>query len=152
MQLLRSTTIFRSLMSWSFLFNNHLFAFTFHTLINFNSATHSTHIQILVCPSPIPPVQLYSVAKWTRGYSSVVEHSTADREVPGSNPGVPWTFYSSTAGYHYIIPRAFQCPRFAFATRLFSGLQLIMPLLSQKNKNYQPTVTSAFAGYVWYAT
>jgi hypothetical protein len=25
----------------------------------------------------------------TRGYSSVVEHSTADREVPGSNPGVP---------------------------------------------------------------
>ena len=23
------------------------------------------------------------------GYSSVVEHSTADREVPGSNPGVP---------------------------------------------------------------
>ena len=25
----------------------------------------------------------------TRGYSSVVEHSTADREVPGSNPGAP---------------------------------------------------------------
>ena len=25
-----------------------------------------------------------------RGYSSVVEHSTADREVPGSNPGVPF--------------------------------------------------------------
>ena len=25
-----------------------------------------------------------------RGYSSVVEHSTADREVPGSNPGVPY--------------------------------------------------------------
>ena len=24
------------------------------------------------------------------GYSSVVEHSTADREVPGSIPGVPW--------------------------------------------------------------
>ena len=24
-----------------------------------------------------------------RGYSSVVEHSTADREVPGSNPGCP---------------------------------------------------------------
>ena len=24
-----------------------------------------------------------------RGYSSVVEHSTADREVPGLNPGVP---------------------------------------------------------------
>ncbi len=23
------------------------------------------------------------------GYSSVVEHSTADREVPGSNPGAP---------------------------------------------------------------
>ena len=26
------------------------------------------------------------------GYSSVVEHSTADREVPGSNPGVPCVF------------------------------------------------------------
>ena len=24
-----------------------------------------------------------------RGYSSVVEHSTADREVPGSTPGAP---------------------------------------------------------------
>ena len=29
---------------------------------------------------------------YTRGYSSVVEHSTADREVPGSNPGVPYLF------------------------------------------------------------
>ena len=29
-----------------------------------------------------------------RGYSSVVEHSTADREVPGSNPGVPWCFFA----------------------------------------------------------
>ena len=27
--------------------------------------------------------------KSRRGYSSVVEHSTADREVPGSNPGAP---------------------------------------------------------------
>ena len=25
------------------------------------------------------------------GYSSVVEHSTADREVPGSNPGAPFS-------------------------------------------------------------
>ena len=28
----------------------------------------------------------------SRGYSSVVEHSTADRKVPGSNPGVPCIF------------------------------------------------------------
>jgi hypothetical protein len=28
----------------------------------------------------------------TWGYSSVVEHSTADREVPGSNPGAPFVF------------------------------------------------------------
>ena len=27
--------------------------------------------------------------RYSWGYSSVVEHSTADREVPGSNPGVP---------------------------------------------------------------
>ena len=31
-------------------------------------------------------------ANENRGYSSVVEHSTADREVPGSNPGVPSFF------------------------------------------------------------
>ena len=31
-----------------------------------------------------------------RGYSSVVEHSTADREVPGSNPGVPSCFAMCT--------------------------------------------------------
>ena len=37
-----------------------------------------------------------------RGYSSVVEHSTADREVPGSNPGVP----SFTIG-SYIYIRCF---------------------------------------------
>ena len=28
-----------------------------------------------------------------RGYSSVVEHSTADREVTGSNPVAPYDFY-----------------------------------------------------------
>ena len=28
-----------------------------------------------------------------RGYSSVVEHSTADREVPGSIPGAPSFFF-----------------------------------------------------------
>jgi hypothetical protein len=30
--------------------------------------------------------------RYPRGYSSVVEHSTADREVPGSNPGAPLIF------------------------------------------------------------
>ena len=35
-----------------------------------------------------------------RGYSSVVEHSTADREVPGSNPGVPLPFYFSFTSDH----------------------------------------------------
>lgn len=29
-------------------------------------------------------------AELARGYSSVVEHLTADQEVPGSNPGAPW--------------------------------------------------------------
>ena len=34
-----------------------------------------------------------------RGYSLVVEHSIADREVPGSNPGVPYgLFYSIQLG------------------------------------------------------
>ena len=31
---------------------------------------------------------------WRGGYSSVVEHSTADREVPGSNPGAPSISFS----------------------------------------------------------
>ena len=30
-----------------------------------------------------------SICDFQRGYSSVVEHSTADRRVPGSNPGDP---------------------------------------------------------------
>ena len=34
--------------------------------------------------------------KFSWGYSSVVEHSTADREVPGSNPGVPFVFVASS--------------------------------------------------------
>ena len=39
-----------------------------------------------------------------RGYSSVVEHSTADREVPGSNPGAPFKhlFLSSPKICHKI--------------------------------------------------
>ena len=37
-------------------------------------------------------VRISVVKKAIRGYSSVVEHSTADREVPGSNPGVPSLF------------------------------------------------------------
>ena len=28
--------------------------------------------------------------RYSLAYSSVVEHSAADREVPGSNPGVPY--------------------------------------------------------------
>ena len=38
-------------------------------------------------------------ARW--GYSSVVEHSTADREVPGSNPGVPCVFDACMLAYSY---------------------------------------------------
>lgn len=45
------------------------------------------------------------------GYSSVAEHSTADREVPGSNPGAPslfsfktsfFIFFSFTVHFHQI--------------------------------------------------
>ena len=36
-----------------------------------------------------------------RGYSSVVEHSAAVREVPGSNPGVPlYNFWKTRAKWH----------------------------------------------------
>ena len=37
-----------------------------------------------------------------RGYSSVVEHPTADRNVPGSNPGAP-----SILDFHCVV-----CPAF----------------------------------------
>ena len=40
--------------------------------------THKSEISIYV--------QLVTI----RGYSSVVEHLTADQEVPGSNPGAPF--------------------------------------------------------------
>jgi hypothetical protein len=33
----------------------------------------------------------------TGGYSSVVEHPTADRAVPGSNPGAPCVKYQTLA-------------------------------------------------------
>ena len=40
---------------------------------------------------------------WRRGYSSGVEHSTADREVPGSIPGVPcfWLFTMFVGQWEY---------------------------------------------------
>jgi hypothetical protein len=38
----------------------------------------------------VPVVENVVWEMW--GYSSVVEHSTADREVPGSNPGAPSLF------------------------------------------------------------
>ncbi len=37
------------------------------------------------------------------GYSSVVEHSTADREVPGSNPGAPSNFFSGTITINFLL-------------------------------------------------
>ena len=43
------------------------------------------------------------------GYSSVVEHSTADREVPGSIPGVPYTVLSVNF-YNYIALSSFYMP------------------------------------------
>jgi hypothetical protein len=55
--------------------------------------------------------QLWEALRWysnlfsisLRGCSSVVEHSTADREVPGSNPGVPlpWFYKIYTSALSY---------------------------------------------------
>ena len=46
-----------------------------------------------------------------RGYSSVVEHSTADREVPGSNPGVPSCFAMcfATKGHSIFLRECLDC-------------------------------------------
>ena len=53
---------------------------------------------IIVTPStnaflPVPCIRVKTECfvdlRYSRGYSSVVEHSAAVREVPGSNPGVP---------------------------------------------------------------
>ena len=43
-------------------------------------------------------LEMVALGRVTRGYSSVVEHSTADREVPGSNPGVPYHFRKYSSG------------------------------------------------------
>ena len=53
-----------------------------------------TSCAVLLC---VTFVFVFHLVAWNMtwlvwGYSSVVEHSTADREVPGSNPGVPWFF------------------------------------------------------------
>ena len=44
------------------------------------------------------------------GYRSVVEHSTADRQIPGSNPGVPLCiltmrnlFIGKSGKYNYVV-------------------------------------------------
>ena len=47
-------------------------------------------------------IKLQDEVAW--GYSSVVEHSTADREVPGSNPGVPYSFFLRLFRHYYLKP------------------------------------------------
>ena len=44
-----------------------------------------------------------------RGYSSVVEHSTADREVPGSYPGVPFFCFKNICLLISSIVKGKQC-------------------------------------------
>ena len=47
--------------------------------------------------------------RYSWGYSSVVEHSTADRQVPGSNSGCPLyfnnahLFISKSGLYNYVV-------------------------------------------------
>ena len=50
-------------------------------------AKHSCHVQAI-------PIIYFEPSFRARGHSSVVEHSTADREVPGSNPGAPCNYFS----------------------------------------------------------
>ena len=45
--------------------------------------------RILASFNPEKAQQRVDMAVWMWGYSSVVEHLTADQEVPGSNPGAP---------------------------------------------------------------
>ena len=72
--------------------------------------------------------------KW--GYSSVVEHSTADREVTGSNPVAPFIFYFSKSNLVYGLPFIFHVliivifsNEFAFCS-IFRIVQGVMPVLS----------------------
>ena len=49
---------------------------------------------------------IYIIQRMTdvrRGYSSGVEHSTADREVPGSIPGVPLVFQNAQKSFEYLL-------------------------------------------------
>uniref|UniRef100_A0A0K0G5Y7 Uncharacterized protein n=1 Tax=Strongyloides venezuelensis TaxID=75913 RepID=A0A0K0G5Y7_STRVS len=39
----------------------------------------------------------------SRGYSSVVEHVTADHMVPGSIPGVPYVYYFYILTYYILL-------------------------------------------------
>ena len=68
-----------------------------------------------------------------RGYSSVVEHSTADREVPGSNPGVPLAFCLNKSLHFLCVQRG--------AGNLtlgeFLGLLRKLYFISKENKNEQ---------------
>ena len=53
----------------------------------------SVHLDIVVWVPPALMVLLFRHSKAWRAYSSVVEHSTADREVLGSTPSVPCCYF-----------------------------------------------------------
>ena len=60
---------------------------------SFNVSMHRIVILRLVDTIIVIKKQFTENFMISRGYSSVVEHSTADREVPGSNPGAPYQLF-----------------------------------------------------------
>ena len=58
------------------------------------------------------PILHFSYQRW--GYSSVVEHSTADREVPGSNPGAPSLFFFPFLLYNSPLNKITYCKKSNF--------------------------------------
>ena len=62
-----------------------------HSAVSRRIKLRLSHMPERETTNSTPPFKdLFWIVSSVRGYSSVVEHSTADREVPGSNPGAPW--------------------------------------------------------------
>ena len=78
------------------------------------------------------------------GYSSVVEHSTADREVPGSNPGAPSiSFYRrAILGEEFWETNA--CNYFA-RREIYLVLNSCRPIQADESPLVRPAFLSRFA-------
>ena len=86
-------------------------------------------------------VQCDCMAVVRRGYSSVVEHWTAVPEVPGSNPGAPFSFFVSLFPSHTVFHSVFL--NFFLSLPQYSDCYLVSGLMDSLAASITPKVAVA---------